>query len=872
VGDRQKRLLQILVVAAVLAIPVVSVADAATGEVSNARVRVQAASVLPRHARTLGALPSSTPLNLTVALRPRNASALQSFATAVSTPGSPQYRHFLTVGQFADRFGATTDQIASVRSQLRAQGLTVGAPSANHLSLKVSGSAAQVQNAFATALSRVRLANGRSTYANTQAVALPASLRSAVQGVVGLDGADVPQPQYAKPSARRARGLRPADAVGAQAATSGPQPCQPAIDEQQAGAANGDAPRLAPGLAAGYNFTPYYLAGDLGQGQTVALFEEGAPYPTSDVGEFQGCYGTQSGAVTLVPVDGGPGPYNANDPNSVEGDGEVTLDIDVVNEMAPQASILVYSAPGTAAAAIDTLTAIVSQNLAKVVSISYGACEKNTPAATSNAQNTLLQEAAAQGQSVFASSGDAGDDMCSQQNNGQPTGSLSVIDPGNQPFITSVGGTELDSINTSTNSPNEGVWNSGPGSGSGGGVSQNFTMPSYQSSAASFLGLVNANSGKVSCGGGNCREVPDVAADAAAESGYVVYSNGKWTVTGGTSGSSPFWAGFFALANASSACRGLSLGFANPAMYQIAGTSYLSNFFDVSKAGVITGAANNDVFGDENGIYPVNADYDMTTGLGSPNAGALGNSLCSARAPVYTVSVASPGNQTATVGKAVSLAVHATDSGGQTLTYTATGLPAGLSMSAAGVITGTPTTPQTAIVAVSAADQFTNAGATSFTWTVSNPAPPPPPVKVIKVGKVSAQSAKVSGLGNRKPKLSFTLNAGANAPALKSVAITLPKGLSFAGKAKTVTKGVTLKSGAKKLPFTPAVKRGVLSLVFKAATPSASLTLAKPAITISKGEATAIRTHKVKTLVFKLKTTNASKQTASLTITLKKLS
>jgi hypothetical protein len=239
---------------------------------------------------------------------------------------------------------------------------------------------------------------------------------------------------------------------------------------------------------------------------------------------------------------------------------------------------------------------------------------------------------------------------------------------------------------------------------------------------------------------------------------------------------------------------------------------------------------------------------------------------------VYAVSVASPGNQSSTVGAAVNLAVHGTDGGGQALAYSATGLPAGLTMSTAGVVTGTPTTAQTATVTVNATDQFTNAGSTSFTWTVSNPPPPPPPPPPVKVGKPSAQAAKVSGLGSGKPKLSFTLNAGAHAPALKSVAIILPKGLSFAGKAKTLAKGITLKSGKKKLTFTPVVKRGVLSIVFKAATPSAALTLVKPAITISKGEATAIRKHKVKKLVFKLKTTNVSKQTTSLTVTLKKLS
>ena len=162
----------------------------------------------------------------------------------------------------------------------------------------------------------------------------------------------------------------------------------------------------------------------------------------------------------------------------------------------------------------------------------------------------------------------------------------------------------------------------------------------------------------------------------------------------------------------------------------------------------------------------------MTTGLGSPNAAALGKSLCSVRAPVYTVAVTSPGNQSTFVGSPVNLAVHGADSGNAALAYVATGLPAGLSINAStGVISGTPTTPQTATVAVSAGDQFTNAGSTSFTWAIV-----PRPV----IGKPTAKWVKISGLGKRKPKLTLTLNAGTNAPALKAVAITLPKGLSFA--------------------------------------------------------------------------------------------
>ena len=87
-----------------------------------------------------------------------------------------------------------------------------------------------------------------------------------------------------------------------------------------------------------------------------------------------------------------------------------------------------------------------------------------------------------------------------------------------------------------------------------------------------------------------CREVPDVSADADPNTGYVVFSDGQaGAITGGTSASAPLWAALTALANASSTCRGLTLGFVNPALYQIAGISYLTNFADITQASPVIG-------------------------------------------------------------------------------------------------------------------------------------------------------------------------------------------------------------------------------------------------------------------------------------------
>ncbi len=836
---------------------------------STGRSEVAATSIrqIPARARVVGRVSPRRRLALTIALAPRDPLALNSFATAVSTPGSPRFGHFLTVPEFARRFGATTDALAAVKRAMRAGGLRVGSVSANQLSITVSGTAAHVERTFQTTIAQVRLANGRRAYANTTAATLSGAVAGDVQGVIGLDSATKDLSQLKRgPSlaAAKRRAAPSARTHSAQDVTGGPQPCNTIANQTAQG-------YTADQIATAYGVPPFYQAGNEGQGQTVALYEEDAPYPQSDVGAFLACYGITTN-VTQVPVDGGPGAYSNQD------DGEVTLDIDNVAELAPKANILVYDSGAQATAGIDTLTAIVSQNLAKVVSISYGACESQVTPSTVQAENTLLQEAAAQGQSVFSSSGDAGDAMCSQHST--DTG-LAVIDPGAQPFNTAVGGTTLSAIGPP---PTEEVWNDGSSGGSnghggydssasGGGLSRDWAMPSYQSTASSNLGVINSQSiqNGISCGSTYCREVPDVAADASGTTGYIVYSNGAWTITGGTSGSAPVWAALAALFDASPACRGLPLGFINPSLYGIAGASYLTDFHDIS-ANSPSGFPGNDVF--NQGLpYPVTANYDMTTGLGSPVSSALGGALCSARAPVYTVAVASPGALTTTVGTPVALAIHGSDSGNAGLTYTATGLPAGLAINpATGAVTGTPTTAQATTVTVSATDGFTNTGLVQFGWSIVNP-----PAAVVappraSTGRPTATKVKLSGLVKRKPKLSFVLRAGHGARALKSLSITLPKGLSFATKTKSLDKGISVKLGRKKLKFAAKVKKGVLTITLSKTERSITLSVGRPALSITRAEAQKIKRRKVKKLVVTLKVTDSAKHRTTRKVTLKKLS
>jgi hypothetical protein len=198
----------------------------------------------------------------------------------------------------------------------------------------------------------------------------------------------------------------------------------------------------------------------------------------------------------------------------------------------------------------------------------------------------------------------------------------------------------------------------------------------------------------------------------------------------------------------------------------------------------------------------------------------------------------------------VSVHMHATDSGGAAVFYTASGLPAGLTINASnGVISGKPTSAGTSSVGVFATDSVHNTGGTRFTW------------KITKVGKPTTSGDKLQGVSKGKPKLSFTAVAGSNAPALKSVSISLPSGLSFARKSKTLDKGLKVKSGSKKLKFKLHLSHGSLTISFTKSTRKVTVTIANPAIGVSRSLRLKALHHKVKKLTVTFRVTNTSNAT-----------
>jgi subtilase family serine protease len=656
----------------------------------SAAVRVGARPQAPAGARTVGELAGTKSLHITIALKPRDPAALQSYATAVATPGSSVFRHYLSVAEFRSRFAPTDAQIASVRSALISEGVKPSPASANGLEINITGNAAQLSRAFSVSFDNVRLAGGRVAYANTAAPAVPAAIAPLVQGVLGLDSL-----QQARSNAMHRRSIPGGSLAAApDVLTGGPQPCS---------AATGSGAETADELASSYDFSPLYQAGDEGAGQTIALAEF-EPDESSDISAYASCYGLSTAGISYIPVDGGVG--------SGYGEGESTLDIEDVLGLAPDASILVYQDPGyNDATWLNLYNTMVSQDRASVISTSwYENCnDAGTSSATVQAENTILEEAATQGQSFFAATGDSGSEACLQ--NGGNNGALNVQDMGSQPFVTGVGGTLITDLGPR---PTETTWNDGPGNGGGGGgISKVWPMPAYQSDAPAGLNVINANSSGAPCAaaaGGYCREDPDVSADSASGSPYAIEYGGGWYGFWGTSAAAPLWAAYTALVNGSSACSGTTVGFANPLLYTIAADDDANAFNDVT-------TGNNDVSNGNGGLFPAGTGYDMATGLGTPNGAVLGQDLCAARAGAVTVT--NPGDQSNGVGDSVSLPIQASDATGATLSYSATGLPSGLSIDpSTGVISGNTTTGGGYLVTVKATDADHATGSVSFSWTV----------------------------------------------------------------------------------------------------------------------------------------------------------
>jgi subtilase family serine protease len=617
--------------------------QAATG--STARVALGQAPSLPKGALAAAAPSADTKLSLDIQLNTGHAAQLEAYATAVGNRNSPYYHQYLTPSEIASAFGATTAQADTVESQLRSEGLTVGSLSSDGMFLSASGTVAQAEHAFGVTIAGYRDA-GRDFYANTKAPTLPASIAGNIQTIVGLDDVDYVEP-LAVSTGQRATLVTPSTTNSNATSNYSAESCSSIVSAWNAyntrydtHLQNGSGYYLANTVDSIYGISPLLSAGDDGAGVTVAVVEF-ENYNATGVKDINSCYG-HSTSVSEDKVDGGP----TAPANMYKGVGaEAALDIENIADTAPGVSVVDYAGPDWAAASdsnvVDTYAAAVNQDKANVISTSWAECEASDaeyyPSMTTQ-ENTLFEQAAAQGQTVVAASGDEGSTSC--YGYGIDDSDLQVQNPSSQPFVLGVGGTQM----TGTSNPAQTVWNdSWPGASAGttnygsggGGVSTQWPEPSYQSGATGS-GYANNCADATTTG---CRQVPDVSALADPLNGYVIqayYNDGvaadtsyPYWIYGGTSGAAPTWAAIIALADASTTCRlNGEAGFVNPDLYTAgeSASSASSVFTDITSGSNWIPAYGSP---DE---YPATSGYDLASGWGAPKAAGVVAHVCQAGA------------------------------------------------------------------------------------------------------------------------------------------------------------------------------------------------------------------------------------------------
>ncbi len=618
----------------------------------------------PLGSTLLGAAPSSTRLDLRVVLEPNNSGALAQFINDVSTPGNPLYRHFLSPAEFAQRFGATPSAIAFVRSELRSTGLTVSDVSPNNLVLRVTGSATQVAATFHTKLQRYRDISGEIATVATSRIGLVSPIARYVAGISGLNGFEHPHATSAI-----------ANSATARPSLAGPTACT--------SASNAAAARhiyLPSQIAHAYGLDTAYANGFNGAGHSVAVVEF-ADYYRSDMTTYLNCFGLSNTIVDVV-MNGGAGASTAAD-----GGAEVELDLQQIASLAPGATIYNYMHPNDSNGFVDEFNQIANDYLADSVSVSWGLCEADISSA---AQQPLLQQLAAQGQSVFVAAGDSGSSSCAYNATaGDPSVSYSPIvdDPSNSPWVTGIGGLSVTSISPLVQT----VWNGGCGApcGGGGGFSNVYGRPDWQVGPGVTLN--------------NQRQVPDISVMGDPRTGMLAYFAGGWHGFGGTSIGAPILGAMAAVG--AQACGMSNLGFLNPRLYQMAinGTGIID---------VTTGS--NDIYGI--GSYSATSGYDVASGLGSPNPATFLPALCGQAhtfsssktgtgvAATWTFNYFSSG--TALVAGADSITIHGMVSGGlstDAASYTINGVhPSSVSVSGADatLVLGSDIAPLAAVTVV----------------------------------------------------------------------------------------------------------------------------------------------------------------------------
>ena len=570
-----------------------------TQPINNSRRAVLSGHIHPlaRAEFDRGPVDPAMPLeSLNLILKPSAAqqTALQQLLAAQQDPSSPDYHHWLTPEEYADRFGASTEDLSKITQWLGSQGFRVTGVARARNFISFSGTAGQVSSAFATGIHQYQV-NGETHFANAVEPSVPEALSVMVQGIRGLSD------------------FRMKPLLKSRVAST---PQQPAYTSS-----SGNHYLGPDDFATIYDLKPLYSAGINGAGLKLVVAGQ-TQVNISDIEQFRTQFNLPANDPQLLLVPG------TRDPGISSNDlPEADLDLELSGAAAPNANItFVY--------AFDVMTAVqyaIDQNLAPVLSISYGSCEPETTTSDARTFQSWAQQANSQGITWTAAAGDSGGADCIVQGD-NTDGGPAVDVPASIPEVTGLGGTEFNEgigqAWSSSNNVNGGsalgyipemVWNDstvGNPAAGGGGASTIFTKPSWQTGA----GVPNDNA----------RDVPDVSLASSPEhDGFMIYTGGQLQIYGGTSVASPSFAGIVTLLNQYLISTGVQsspgLGNVNPKLYSLAQTAS-GAFHDITAGNnIVTVTCGVRAHNCTPGSFGFNAGpgYDLASGLGSVDVDAL---------------------------------------------------------------------------------------------------------------------------------------------------------------------------------------------------------------------------------------------------------
>src|SRR5216683_7472094 len=576
-------------------------------------------------ANDLGSAPADRTLS-TLTLRFNMTAAQQADLTQLlldlQDPNSPSYHQWLTPQQFGARFGLNSSDLAKVNSWLAGKGFTVTRTAPSATSITFTGTVAQVEQAFGTKIHNLS-ADGEQHFANLTDPVLPAALAGVVGNITGLNDFRL--------KSRSRLSTVAASAVKPQYTSS--------VSSNH---------YIAPGdFYTIYDVNPLLTSSINGTGLTIAVVGQ-TDISLADVAAFRAASGLSVNAPTvkLSPASKDPGTLSADL-------AEAQLDVEWSGAVAPSAQVIYYNSTDV----LNTsMPYAIEDNLAPIVSISYGLCESAGGSTGLNSFNQLFQQANAQGITIVGPSGDSGATDCDYQSATASQG-LAVDFPASSPFVTGAGGsmfnegsatgatqywnatngTTAGCTSSSTNGCTSGsaisyipetVWNesnstSGLGAG-GGGASAFFAKPSWQVGT----GVPTDYS----------RDVPDISLNSASShDGYLYCSSGSCTngyrnasgnlsVVGGTSVAAPTFAGILALVEQKIGSR---IGNANPQIYGLANSANYNSIFHDITSGNNNSPCDAGTPNCHNGGsigYTANQGYDLATGWGSVDVFNLANS------------------------------------------------------------------------------------------------------------------------------------------------------------------------------------------------------------------------------------------------------